>query len=99
MGFPSEFNLLRITYRMSWQAYVDQQLVGTGHVTKGTLLGHDGATWAATPGFTISPAEGQKLAAQFNDPASASSQGVTIAGRSTCACALTTAPSTESTRP
>eukprot|EP00999_Lentomonas_sp_LEN2_P001580 NODE_2644_length_528_cov_62.551122_g2594_i0.p1 GENE.NODE_2644_length_528_cov_62.551122_g2594_i0~~NODE_2644_length_528_cov_62.551122_g2594_i0.p1 ORF type:complete len:125 (+),score=16.24 NODE_2644_length_528_cov_62.551122_g2594_i0:60-434(+) len=63
---------------MSWQAYVDQQLVGTGHVTKAAILGHDGSQWAATAGFSVS--EGKQLAAQFANPNSAFSEGIKVAG-------------------
>jgi profilin len=38
---------------MSWQAYVDQQLVGTGKVSRGAIFGLDGSTWAISPGFNV----------------------------------------------
>jgi len=65
---------------MSWQAYVDTQLVGTGHCTKGIIIGHDGSLWAATAGFNLKGNEGRQLAQQFNDPTSAFSGGVLVAG-------------------
>lgn len=43
---------------MSWQAYVDTSLVATGHVDKAAIISAAGdSTWAASTGFTISPAE------------------------------------------
>ena len=39
---------------MSWQAYVDQQLLGTGTVTKAAIYGLDGGCWATSPGFGVS---------------------------------------------
>merc|ERR1712063_190029 len=63
---------------MSWQAYVDQQLVGTGHITQGAILGLDGGAWATTAGFSV--AEGAALAALFSNPSNAFSSGVTVAG-------------------
>ena len=37
---------------MSWQAYVDTQLVATGHVAEACMLGAtDGAVWGMTPEF------------------------------------------------
>ena len=39
---------------MSWQAYVDNNLVGTGNVKQAALLGHDGTVWASSEGFTVS---------------------------------------------
>merc|ERR1712146_284722 len=80
---------------MSWQAYVDQQLVGTGSCTSGAILGHDGSTWATSAGFAVSAAEGQKLASQFANPGSAQADGSTSPELATCACALMTAPSME----
>ncbi|KAK3987855.1 putative profilin [Cladorrhinum sp. PSN332] len=39
---------------MSWQAYVDSSLVGTGHIDKAAIFSAAGdSTWAATPGFTV----------------------------------------------
>ncbi|WAC00215.1 MULTISPECIES: profilin [Pseudomonas] len=40
---------------MSWQAYVDNNLVGTGFVSQGAILGLDGSTWASSPGLCIAP--------------------------------------------
>ncbi|KAK0637347.1 profilin [Bombardia bombarda] len=43
---------------MSWQAYVDSSLVGSGHIDKAAIISAAGdSTWAASPGFTVSPAE------------------------------------------
>ena len=50
---------------MSWQAYVDQNLVGTGHITKGAIFGVQGGKWAATPGFNISDAEAAAITKGF----------------------------------
>ena len=39
---------------MSWQEYVDTQLVATGQVSQGALLGvTDGSLWASTPDFMV----------------------------------------------
>merc|ERR1711916_414843 len=66
--------------KMSWQAYVDSQLVGTGYCKKGIIIGHDGSLWAASAGFQLKGNEGQSLAKQFVDPSSAFSGGIMIAG-------------------
>ncbi|KAK3943822.1 putative profilin [Diplogelasinospora grovesii] len=43
---------------MSWQAYVDSSLVGSGHIQKAAIVSAAGdSTWAATPGFTFNPEE------------------------------------------
>ena len=39
------------TTSMSWQSYVDDQLLATKVVTKAVIAGHDGSIWAASEGF------------------------------------------------
>lgn len=40
---------------MSWQAYVDTNLVGTGYVSQAGIYGlNGGGVWAASPGFSVS---------------------------------------------
>jgi len=47
---------------MSWQAYVDSSLIGSGHVDKGAIYSAKGdSVWATSAGFTISPAEMQEI--------------------------------------
>ena len=43
------------TFSMSWQSYVDDHLIGTGHVTQGAICGVDGSLWAASAGFDVRP--------------------------------------------
>lgn len=52
---------------MSWQAYVDTNLVGTGAVTQAAIIGHDGNTWATSAGFSVAPAQGQALVGAFTN--------------------------------
>ena len=40
---------------MSWQSYVDDHLIGTGHVVQGAICGVDGAIWAVSAGFNVRP--------------------------------------------
>lgn len=63
---------------MSWQAYVDTNLVGTGAVTQAAIIGHDGNTWATSAGFAVTPAQGQTLAAAFKDATAIRSSGFQI---------------------
>ncbi|PSS00626.1 profilin [Coniella lustricola] len=43
---------------MSWQAYVDTSLVGTGHVDKAAIISIAGdSAWATSAGYTISAEE------------------------------------------
>jgi len=43
---------------MSWQAYIDTSLLGSGHVEKGAIYNLEGTScWATSAGFDITPAE------------------------------------------
>jgi profilin len=56
---------------MSWQAYVDQSLVGTGNIDKAIICDATGKTiWAATPGFSIPTDERQTIVDSFKDRSS-----------------------------
>jgi len=49
---------------MSWQAYVDSSLVGSGHVDKAAIVSAAGdSVWASTPGFVVSPEEMKEVVA------------------------------------
>lgn len=39
---------------MSWQDYVDKQLLASRCVTKAAIAGHDGNVWAKSDGFDVS---------------------------------------------
>jgi len=65
---------------MSWQAYVDSNLVGSGHIAKASILGADGSTWATSAGFAVSLDEGKKLAAGFKDAGGLRTSGLHVAG-------------------
>lgn len=38
---------------MSWQQYVDSNLVGTGHVSQAAIVGVGGGIWAKSAGFNV----------------------------------------------
>ncbi|KAG8743065.1 profilin, required for normal timing of actin polymerization in response to thermal stress [Ceratobasidium sp. 414] len=65
---------------MSWQVYVDTNLVGSGKVSKAAILGQKGGVWATSPEFTLSPAEQTHVLGLFNNIAAAQGSGVTLAG-------------------
>uniref|UniRef100_A0A7S4NSJ5 Profilin n=1 Tax=Paramoeba aestuarina TaxID=180227 RepID=A0A7S4NSJ5_9EUKA len=65
---------------MSWQAYVDNSLVGTGCVTKGALHGHDGSLWATSAGFSVSKDEALKIINGFTNPGALQTNGFTVHG-------------------
>lgn len=39
---------------MSWQDYVDNQLIASQCVSKACIAGHDGGIWAKSEGFDVS---------------------------------------------
>ena len=64
---------------MSWQAYVDSNLVGAGF-TAAAIFGVEGGQWATSAGFTVSAAEAATLTAGYKDPSKLRADGLTIAG-------------------
>eukprot|EP01123_Difflugia_compressa_P010734 TRINITY_DN3_c0_g1_i4.p1 TRINITY_DN3_c0_g1~~TRINITY_DN3_c0_g1_i4.p1 ORF type:complete len:127 (-),score=35.88 TRINITY_DN3_c0_g1_i4:130-510(-) len=65
---------------MSWQSYVDTNLVGTGLVSVAAIAGHDGSIWANTAGFNVTADEVKKLLAGFADPGPLRASGLFING-------------------
>ncbi|KAH8196067.1 hypothetical protein TruAng_009782 [Truncatella angustata] len=68
---------------MSWQAYVDSSLVGTGHLDQGAIISAAGdSVWAISSGFT--PDEQKNLASLVSGSEDsknkAFSEGVHVAG-------------------
>ncbi|KAH8889836.1 Profilin/allergen [Thozetella sp. PMI_491] len=79
---------------MSWQAYVDTSLVGTGHIDKAAIISAAGdSTWASTSGFTVKTDEAQKLVAILNNTggavATAQAEGFYVAGERFVVLSLT----------
>ncbi|KAI1779757.1 Profilin/allergen [Hypoxylon cercidicola] len=70
---------------MSWQAYVDSSLVGSGHLDKGAIISAAGdSVWATSAGFTVKPEEMQNLVAILNKTGGAvdkaHADGIHVAG-------------------
>ena len=65
---------------MSWQAYVDANLVGTGTVTAAGIYDLQGNPWAYSPGFAAQVAEVAAVSAHFAAPAGLAATGATVAG-------------------
>ncbi|CAD1472938.1 unnamed protein product [Heterotrigona itama] len=65
---------------MSWQDYVDKQLLASRCVTKAAIAGHDGNLWAKSEGFEVSKEELTKLVQGFDEQDILTSSGVTLAG-------------------
>ncbi|KAG1870791.1 profilin [Suillus subluteus] len=64
---------------MSWQAYVDTNLVGTGRVTQAAILGKAGGIWAKSSGIKISPEEQKAITAAFTNKAAVQASGFRVA--------------------
>ncbi|KAF5370910.1 hypothetical protein D9615_009809 [Tricholomella constricta] len=65
---------------MSWQSYVDTNLVGSGKVTKAAIVGLQGGIWASSPGYTLSTEEQNALIAAVKAPETAQATGVRLHG-------------------
>ncbi|KAG0726201.1 Profilin [Chionoecetes opilio] len=65
---------------MSWQNYVDQQLMGSGLVAKAVIAGHDGTLWAKSNNIEPTREELVKLSSSFSDQANLAMSGVHIGG-------------------
>ncbi|EGC36212.1 hypothetical protein DICPUDRAFT_91884 [Dictyostelium purpureum] len=66
---------------MSWQGYVDEQLVGTGNITAAVIIGAaDGSTWATSKNWTLKGGEGAGIVALYKNPADSFAKGITAGG-------------------
>ncbi|KAJ8330391.1 hypothetical protein BDV3_003121 [Batrachochytrium dendrobatidis] len=65
---------------MSWQAYVDTNLVGTGKIARAAIHGLDGSLWATSKGFCVSPAEVVTISKAFGDASGIRASGIMING-------------------
>ncbi|KAG2095928.1 profilin [Suillus discolor] len=66
---------------MSWQAYVDNNLVGTKKVTQAAILGKAGGVWAKSSDITITPEEQKAITAAFTNKAAVQASGFRIANQ------------------
>ncbi|KAJ7770287.1 profilin [Mycena maculata] len=65
---------------MSWQAYVDTNLVGSGKISKAAILGKQGGVWAASAGYNLSDQEQKAVVAAFSDLDGVRASGLHLAG-------------------
>mmetsp|Transcript_6556 Transcript_6556/g.21493 ORF Transcript_6556/g.21493 Transcript_6556/m.21493 type:complete len:128 (+) Transcript_6556:41-424(+) len=65
---------------MSWQTYVDTNLVGTGMVTAAGIYDLQGNPWAYSAGFAAQVAEVAAVSGHFAAPSGLAATGATIAG-------------------
>jgi len=66
---------------MSWQAYVDTNLLGTGKIAKAAILGQQGGVWAESPGFKISPQEQDAILKAYTNADKLRAEGIRLAGK------------------
>ncbi|KAG2222116.1 hypothetical protein INT45_007552 [Circinella minor] len=67
---------------MSWQQYVDENLIGTGNVSQAGIFGlKDGSPWATSPSFEVKSSDIKKIIAGFHDQGiSLHMSGIHVAG-------------------
>ncbi|POY75839.1 hypothetical protein BMF94_0919 [Rhodotorula taiwanensis] len=65
---------------MSWQTYVDSNLVGTGKISRAAILGQQGGVWAASSGYNLAADEQAFLTKVHANPESAQANGIRAAG-------------------
>lgn len=66
---------------MSWQSYVDDQLLNTKMVTHAVICGHDGNIWAKSADFVVTPEELKALISKYADTSMLAQSGITVAGK------------------
>ena len=64
---------------MSWQSYVDDQLISTKMIKNAVIAGHDGNIWATSAGFTVTAAELKTLLDRYASTDQLAMNGVMIA--------------------
>ncbi|KAI8086647.1 profilin [Halteromyces radiatus] len=65
---------------MSWQQYVDNNLIGTGQVSEAAIYGLNGTLWAASANFKLSTPEINELIKGFSDSDAIQASGIHING-------------------
>merc|ERR1711874_55829 len=73
-------NTVTTTLIMSWQSYVDDQLISTKMIKNAVIAGHDGNIWAHSAGFPVSVEELKTLLTRYANTDELAMNGVTIGG-------------------
>merc|ERR1719281_2262699 len=66
--------------KMSWQSYVDDQLLATKMVSKAAICGHDGNVWATSAGFGVTAPELKFIATNFGNMSVMPMSGINVGG-------------------
>ena len=64
---------------MSWQDYIDTQLVGK-ELKEAVIAGHDGNVWAKSSNFNVTPGEIQTILSNYTSQESLASAGFSLGG-------------------
>ncbi|KAI9282711.1 profilin [Sporodiniella umbellata] len=64
---------------MSWQTYVDNNLLQTGQVSQAAIYGLNGGVWATSAGFQLQPEEIKEVIGGFSNPDPLLASGIHIA--------------------
>lgn len=64
---------------MSWQDYIDGQIMSDGHVKHAAIIGLDGDIWAKTANFEISTSEAETFATNYSNVSHFYANGIVIA--------------------
>lgn len=65
---------------MSWQGYINDQLLATKMVKHAVICGHDGNVWATSTEFKPTPEELRNIIGKFDSESQLAASGITIAG-------------------
>merc|ERR1711976_559454 len=65
---------------MSWQSYVDDQLLSTKVIKNAVIAGHDGNIWATSAGFNASVEELKTLLSRYGSTDELAMNGVKVGG-------------------
>ena len=76
---PSDFRYLSKCVKMSWQDYIDTQLVGQD-LKNAVIAGHDGNVWAKSQNFNVTPTEIQTLLQNYGKQDALASSGFCLGG-------------------
>ncbi|MBW0528100.1 hypothetical protein O181_067815 [Austropuccinia psidii MF-1] len=68
-----------ISLIMSWQTYVDSNLLGTGYFQHAAILGQAGGSWASSSNFSVSAQEQSDLLKGFDEPSTIQASGIHLA--------------------
>ncbi|PVU96519.1 hypothetical protein BB561_001123 [Smittium simulii] len=66
---------------MSWQAYIDGNLLASQAISQAAIHGLDGSLWATSTDFKMSPEEIKVLISSFSDPSNIRSSGLYANGQ------------------